>query len=147
MVQQTNDPLESLLRQADAAADGPPALPGNLAQQVRGLGRRQRRVRLGVGIAIPIVLFVCIYSLSTWLTGSQFRPSHTFAQKQGAPVEVERHILREGISAQLLATAELLAKEPEGYAMGLERFRQIVDDYPNTSAAILARQHLQNLNL
>ena len=91
-----------------------------------------------VAASVVVAILVTVLLLPT-----KHKPGQ---QELARETDLEQAIDGEGISAQLLATAELLAKEPEGYRMGLERLRQIVDDYPNTSAAILARQRLQNYN-
>ena len=103
---------------------------------------RPRRFRIiplaAVATLVVAAILVTVLSLPTKQKPGQQELAHE--------TDLEQIIAREGISAQLLATANLLAEQPEGYAMGLERFRQIVDDYPNTQAAIVARQRLQTFN-
>jgi len=64
----SGDPLKQLLQQADALAGGPPEMPGDLAQRVRTLAARRRRVQVGFSAAAAIVLAVGMTLL--WLQAS-----------------------------------------------------------------------------
>ncbi|MFQ5807931.1 MAG: hypothetical protein ACE5I3_15915 [Phycisphaerae bacterium] len=59
----SDDPLKRILQAADAAAGEPPEMPADLAQRVRILAGRRRRVRFGVSVAAAIVLAVGMTSL------------------------------------------------------------------------------------
>ena len=103
---------------------------------------RPWRARI-IPLAAVAALVVLAVIVTLFLLPSEQRPEQ---QELAHETDIEQVIAREGISAQLLATAELLAEEPEAYTMGLERFRQIINDYPDTVAATVAMQRLQNVH-
>ena len=63
----TSDPLQELLRRADAAAGGPAPLPGVLPDRVRRLAERRRRRNVAGG-AVVAAMFATFSA--TWLLSS-----------------------------------------------------------------------------
>jgi len=64
-------------------------------------------------------------------------------REQALAVEIKRKISESGDAARLLAAAELLSKYPEAENSVKERYRHIVEMYPETPAAAKARQKIQ----
>lgn len=61
----------------------------------------------------------------------------------GAPLsaaELEAHIQRQGLAAQLVAAADLLENEPEGREWACERYAYVVAQYRETTAALDATE-------
>jgi len=65
------------------------------------------------------------------------------SREQALAVEIKRRISESGDAARLLAAAELLSKYPEAENSVKERYRHIVETYPETNAAAEARQKIQ----
>ena len=65
------------------------------------------------------------------------------SREQALAVEIKRKISESGDAARLLAAAELLSKYPEAENSVKERYRHIVETYPETTAAAEARQKIQ----
>jgi len=60
----TTDPLEDILRLADAAAGSPSPLPADLPRRVRHLAERRRQVRIGgTAAAVCVATFLLLYSI------------------------------------------------------------------------------------
>ncbi len=131
-----NNKLEDLEQRLRAMSLRPP--PASLDTRIL----RPWRARI-IPLAAVAALVVLAVIVTLFLLPSEQRPEQ---QELAHETDIEQVIAREGISAQLLATAELLAEEPEAYTMGLERFRQIINDYPDTVAATVAMQRLQNVH-
>ena len=79
---QGKNPLSKLLRQADAAADSPPSLRGDLTSQVIARSRRQKRIRIGTGVIGTAA--VTAIGLVMMLTPDVDTPGH----RQGPPEKV-----------------------------------------------------------
>jgi anti-sigma factor RsiW len=65
------------------------------------------------------------------------------SREQALAVEIKRRISESGDAARLLAAAELLSKYPDAENAVKQRYRQIVETYPETPAAAKARQKIQ----
>lgn len=65
------------------------------------------------------------------------------SREQALAVEIKRKISESSDAARLLAAAELLSKYPEAENSVKERYRHIVETYPETTAAAKARQKIQ----
>ena len=65
------------------------------------------------------------------------------SRDQALAVEIKRRISESGDAARLLAAAELLSKYPEAENSVKERYRHIVETYPETPAAAQARQKIK----
>ena len=65
------------------------------------------------------------------------------SREQALAVEIKRKISESSDAARLLAAAELLSKYPEAENSVKERYRHIVETYPETTAAAEARQKIQ----
>ncbi len=65
------------------------------------------------------------------------------SREQALAVEIKRKISESGDAARLLAAAELLSKYPESENSVKERYRHIVETYPETPAAAEARQKIK----
>lgn len=65
------------------------------------------------------------------------------SREQALAVEIKRKISESGDAARLLAAAELLSKYPEAENSVKERYRHIVETYPETPAAAQARQKIK----
>jgi predicted anti-sigma-YlaC factor YlaD len=57
--------------------------------------------------------------------------------------EIERKINESGSAAQLLAATELLAEQSNAQALIQQQYRYIVERYPETSSAIVAKSKMQ----
>ncbi len=57
--------------------------------------------------------------------------------------QIERQIFDEGNAAMVLATAELLAKKPEAAELAQRPYRYVIENYPRTNAAAIARTRIQ----
>ena len=57
-------------------------------------------------------------------------------------VAMQRTVARAGVAMELLGAAEYLAEQPGGEAIAHERYRYIVDAYPETEAAAACRSRL-----
>ena len=113
------DPLEELLRRADAAA-GPPELPGDLPGRVRRLALRRRRARLAAaGIAAAVVIAVALgVVLHDLRTAPPAKVGPTVAATQqdkggveGADVAAELARLDSEARSRLAVVAHMLACE------------------------------------
>ena len=65
------------------------------------------------------------------------------SQEQALAVEIKRKIAEAGDAARLLAAAELLSRYPKAESSVKQRYRHIVETYPETTAAAEARQKIQ----
>ena len=65
------------------------------------------------------------------------------SREQALAVEIKRKISESGDAARLLAAAELLSKYPEAENSVKQRYRHIVETYPETPAAAKARQKIK----
>jgi anti-sigma factor RsiW len=58
--------------------------------------------------------------------------------------ELERTVTRAGVATQLLVAADYLGEQPGGAEVALERYRYIINAYPETKAATEARSRLEH---
>ena len=107
-------------------------------------GRGIRWSRVGLAAAAALLLAAC--SIVLWRVRSRPGPAGPHAREVRTLAQIERDVSRAGVSAQLFAAAEMLAKEPEAHAIASERFYSIVNEYPDTPAARRARERLAPLN-
>lgn len=65
------------------------------------------------------------------------------SREQALAVDIKRKIADSGDAARLLAAAELLSRYPKAESSVKQRYRHIVETYPETTAAAEARQKIQ----
>jgi len=96
---------------------------------------RKRRWLRYAAIAAGILLVVT----TSFVWRTLVRPTET----EPSLAEIEREIINEGMSAKLLAVADLLASKPYAKTLIKNQYEYIVDRYPNTNAAATARLKIQ----
>jgi len=57
--------------------------------------------------------------------------------------QIEQQIFDEGNAAKVLAAGELLAKKPEAADLAQRPYRYVIENYPETNAAAIARMRIQ----
>lgn len=57
--------------------------------------------------------------------------------------QIEQQIFNEGNAAKVLAAGELLAKKPESADLAQRPYRYVIENYPETNAAAIARTRIQ----
>ena len=102
---------------------------------------RVRRSLMAASIAIVFVGSIAWYVGTVTDDGSKAKP--TFASRSITLAEAEQEIMEVGISTRMLAVADYLAEHSVGRDIAAERYRYILQTYPETEAAQLARSRLQ----
>ena len=115
----SSDPLKQLLRRADALAGNPPEMPGDLAQRVRTLAVRRRRVRVSINAAAAIVLAVGMTLL--WSQAS------TPLRSANEPLVVETEPARPGVE-EIRAEIERLHREADMRLAVVRRTQEILEE-------------------
>jgi len=92
-------------------------------------------------VAASLLLLLGVPAVWRMLTRPTERAG--ISREQALAVEIKRKIADSGDAARLLAAAELLSKYPEAENSVKERYRHIVETYPETPAAAEARQKIQ----
>lgn len=92
-------------------------------------------------VAASILLVLGVGAV--WRMMSRPTERIVISREQALAVEIKRKIADSGDAARLLAAAELLSKYPEAENSVKQRYRHIVETYPETPAAAKARQKIQ----
>jgi len=72
--------------------------------------------------------------------------TETQPRKQLTIAQIETAMLRAGHAAQLLATADLIAKQPGGHQYAKERYTYLTRAYADLNTATIAKQRLKNIS-
>jgi hypothetical protein len=97
--------------------------------------------RKSLAVAASILL---IFAIGTaWRLLSDSTDESNKFNEQAKIAELKLKIAEAGHAAQLLAAAELLSKYPESQSLAEERYRRIIDEYPDTAAATEAKLKIQ----
>ena len=106
--------------------------------EVRVNMRSFRRV---IAVAASILLFFSVGII--WQLLSEPSEPKLIIDEEAKVVELKLKIADSSGAAQLLAAAELLSKYPEAENLVKERYRHIVETYPETAAAAEAKLKIQ----
>ena len=71
---------------------------------------------------------------------------HTLIRPKGSDLtlaEIEREIIESASAARLLAATELLSKHAEAETIVKQQYRNIIETYPETAAAVKAKSKIQ----
>ncbi len=134
------DPLDELLATARWPEPSPESLR-RLRKRWRSL-RKPGPVRIWWPAAAAGVLLVVACAVLVWRSQSRRTGIPGDEQQDMTITEIKRLARCEGMSAQLLAAADLLAAQPGGWHMARERYALITRDYPSTQAATQAAARL-----
>lgn len=115
----SGDRLKELLQQADALAGDPPRMPGDLAQRVRRLAGRRRRVQVSINAAAAILLAVGITLL--WSQASTpLRPTTEPQVVEARPAQPD--------AAALRAEIDRLGREADIRLAVVRRTQEILEE-------------------
>ena len=93
--------------------------------------------------AVAASILMVLGAGAVWLMLSRPTERASISREQALAVEIKRKIADSGDAARLLAAAELLSKYPKAESSVKQRYRHIVETYPETTAAAEARQKIQ----
>ena len=100
-------------------------------------GSRTTRIWRFVAAAAVIVLGIGL--ALHWHHRSESEPP----EPELTIAQIEQQIFNEGNAAKVLAAAELLAKKPEAADLAQRPYRYVIENYPETNAAAIARTRIQ----
>ena len=89
------------------------------------------------------VLFAVVEFLERHFFHEQGRPSVSKPVQHATLEEIENHVMRAGLAAQLFATAEVLDKLEGGQAAAEKQYAYITERYSDTEQAGQARRRLE----
>jgi len=93
--------------------------------------------------AVAASILMVLGAGAVWRMLSRPTERAGISREQALAVEIKRKISESSDAARLLAAAELLSKYPEAEDSVKQRYRHIVETYPETIAAAKARQKIQ----
>jgi len=115
-----------------------PGPPSELKDRIFQPQKKRRKLTWpAIAAGILIAAGLCLL----WHSLSQQTDTKTNAARLA---QIERSVIRAGQAAQLLAAADLLAKQPGGEEYALEQYLQIIKNYSNTIYAKQAESRIKS---